>query len=131
MEILNVMIYIVITSYGIALVNELLKFGNAKIDELQTNTKLAEYDKLNVLIDRAQSVVTTIVQSINQTFVSDLKNSGAFTKETAVKAKDMALEKAHELISDEAVDAIEEVYGNIDEYLDVFVEQVVNELKNK
>lgn len=128
-DVLSVVIYLVITGCGVALVNELLKFGNAKVDEIQTNTKLAEHDKLNVLINRAQSVVTTIVQSINQTFVSGLKSSGEFTKESAVKAKDMALEKAHELISDEAANAIEEVYGNVDEYLDVFVEQVVNELK--
>lgn len=130
-NILSIIVYLVITGCGVAIVTELLKIGNKKVDELQANTKLAEYDQLNVVIDRAQSVITSIVQSINQTFVSDLKKSGEFTKESAALAKDMALEKAKELITEEAAKAIQDVYGNVDEYLDVFIEQVVNELKNK
>lgn len=130
-NILSIIVYLIITGCGVAIVTELLKIGNKKVDELQVNTKLAEYDQLNVVIDRAQSVITSIVQSINQTFVSDLKKSGEFTKESAALAKDMALEKAKELITEEAAKAIQDVYGNVDEYLDVFIEQVVNELKNK
>lgn len=130
-NILSIIVYLVITGCGVAIVTELLKIGNKKVDELQANTKLAEYDQLNIVIDRAQSVITSIVQSINQTFVSDLKKSGEFTKESATLAKDMALEKAKELITEEAAKAIQDVYGNVDEYLDVFIEQVVNELKNK
>lgn len=130
-NILSIIVYLVITGCGVAIVTELLKIGNKKVDELQANTKLAEYDQLNIVIDRAQSVITSIVQSINQTFVSDLKKSGEFTKESAALAKDMALEKAKELITEEAAKAIQDVYGNVDEYLDVFIEQVVNELKNK
>lgn len=128
-EILNIVIYVVITGCGVVIVKKLLDFINTKIDELQVNTKLAEYDKLNVVIDQVQSVVTTIVQSINQTFVSSLKKSGEFTKDSATQAKNMALEKANELITQEAVSAIEQVYGNVDEYLDSLVEQIVNELK--
>lgn len=128
-EILSVLIYVIITGCGVAIVKKVLDFGNAKIDELQVTTKLSEYDKLNILIDQAQSVVTTIVQSINQTFVSSLKTSGEFTKESATQAKDMALQMAHELITDEIADAITSVYGNVDKYLDILVEQVVNELK--
>jgi len=130
-NILSIIVYLVITGCGVAIVTELLKIGNKKVDELQANTKLAEHDQLNVVIDRAQSVITSIVQSINQTFVSDLKKSGEFTKDSAALAKDMALEKAKELITEEAAKAIQDVYGNVDEYLDIFIEQVVNELKNK
>ena len=128
-EVLSVLIYVIITGCGVVIVRKVLDFGNAKIDELQVTTKLSEYDKLNILIDQAQSVVTTIVQSINQTFVSSLKESGEFTKESATQAKDMALQMAQELITDEIADAITQVYGNVDKYLDILVEQVVNELK--
>ena len=130
-NIVSTIIYIIITGCGITIVKKLLEFMNAKIDEAQTTTQLVKYDQLNVVIDRVQSVITTIVQSINQTFVCSLKESGKFTSESAVKAKDMALQKANELITEEMATAIEEVYGNVDEYLDALVEQIVNELKKK
>lgn len=130
-EILSAIIYVVITGCGVVIVKKLLDFGNAKIDELQATTQLTEYEKLNKIIDKAQSVVTTIVQSINQTFVSNLKASGEFTKESATQAKNMALEMANELITDEIASAIEKVYGDVDNYLDILVEQIVNELKKK
>ena len=129
-DILSILIYVIITGCGVVIVKKILDFGNAKIDELQANTALSDYDYLNVLIDRAQSVVTTIVQSINQTFVSSLKASGKFTKDSAVQAKEMALEMAHELITDEIAEAITLVHGNVDKYLDILVEQIVNELKD-
>ena len=128
-EILSLVVFTLITGCGVAIVKKLLDTANAKIDELQTTTQLAEYDKLNILIDQAQSVVTTIVQSINQVFVNDLKASGNFNKETATQAKDMALNKAHELITEETAKAIEQVYGNLDTWLDAVVEQTVNQLK--
>ena len=130
-DIFSVMLYVVITGCGIVVVKMILDFINAKIDELQATTKLTEHEKLNKVIDQAQSVITTIVQSINQTFVSDLKKSGEFTKESATQAKDMALQMANELITEEIIAAIEQIYGNADEYLDALVEQMVNELKNK
>ena len=128
-DILSVVIYVVITGCGVVIGKKLLNFINKKVDEIQANTKLSEYDKLNAIIDRVQSVVTTIVQSINQTFVEDLKASGSFNKESAKKAKDMALEKANELITKETASAIEQVYGDVNKYLDSLVEQVVNNLK--
>ena len=130
-EIVSIIIYVLITGAGVAIVKKLLDTANAKIDELQTTTQLAEYDKLNILIDQAQSVVTTIVQSINQTLVDSLKSSGNFTKENAIEAKNMALDKAHELITEETAKAIEAVYGNLNTWLDVVVEQTVNQLKGK
>ena len=130
-EILSLILFTLITGCGVAIVTKLLDAVNAKIDELQTNTQLAEYDKLNILIDQAQSVVTTIVQSINQTLVDSLKASGNFTKESAIEAKNMALDKAHELITEETAKAIETVYGSLDTWLDAVVEQTVNQLKNK
>ena len=128
-NILSVIVYSVITGCGVVVVKLVLDFSNAKINELQANTKLAEYDRLNVVIDQVQSVVTTIVQSINQTFVDSLKESGEFTKESATHAKNMALTKAGELMTEEAISVINQVYGNVDEYLETLVEQIVNELK--
>ena len=128
-EIGALVIYVLITGCAVAIVKKVLDAANAKIDELQTATELAKYDKLNAIIDQAQSVIWTIVQSINQTFVNELKNAGKFDKESATKAKDMALEMANKLITEETANAIEQVYGDVDEYLGILVEQIVNQLK--
>ena len=128
-EILSIVLYVVITGAGVVVVKKVLDHINASIDDIQANTQLAEYEKLNRIIDQVQATVTTIVQATNQTFVDDLKKARKFTKESAVEAKNMALETAKDLISDEAAIAIEQLHGNVDVYLDSLVESIVKELK--
>ena len=128
-DILSIVLYAVITGAGVVIVKKLLDFINTKIDEIQVNTQISEYENLNKVIDQVQSVITTIVQSVNQTFVDELKASGEFTKESAVEAKNMALEMADALITEEAVKAIEQLYGDVDVYLDSLIETIVKELK--
>lgn len=130
-EIFDLVIYTVITGAGVIIVKKVSDFVNAKIDEVQTNTQLSKYDGLNKLIDQAQTVVTVVVQATNQTFVDDLKKSKKFTKESATEAKNKALEMAKELITEETANAIEQVYGNVDRYLDSMIESTIKNLKNK
>lgn len=128
-NILEVLLYAVITGAGVVVVKNVLDFVNSKIDEVQATTKLAEYEKLNKIIDQAQGILYNIVVSVNQTFVDSLKTSGEFTKESAEIAKDTAVNKATELLTEEAVKAIETVYGSLDTYLDVTIEALVRQLK--
>jgi len=128
-DILSVVIYTVITGAGVIIVKKVSDFFNTKIDEVQADTQLSKYDGLNKMIDQVQSVITTVVQATNQTFVDDLKKANKFTKESATEAKNKALEMAKELITEETANAIEQVYGNVDLYLDSMIENTVKELK--
>lgn len=128
-EVLSIVLYVAITGAGVVVVKKVLDHVNASIDDIQANTKLAEYEKLNKVIDRVQFVMTTIVQSVNQEFVDELKKSGKFTKESAIEAKEMALNMAESLITEEAANAIEQVYGDVDLYIDSLIETLVKELK--
>lgn len=130
-NILEAIIYTVITGCGVFIVKELLRLLNGKIDEIQTSTKLVEYEKLNKIIDNAQSILENIVISVNQVFVASLKAEGKFNKESAEIAKQTAMDKATELLTDEAIKAIEVVYGSLDTYLDVNIEAIVNKLKQQ
>ena len=130
-NILETIIYTIITGCGVFVVRELLRLLNGKIDEIQTSTKLVEYEKLNKIIDNAQSILENIVISVNQVFVNSLKAEGKFNKESAEIAKNTAIDKATELLTDEAIKAIEIVYGSLDAYLDVNIEAIVNKLKQK
>lgn len=126
---LEVIVFIFITGCGVMLVKEGLAFLNGKIDEVQATTKLAEHEQLNQLIDGAQGIIENVVLSVNQVFVDTLKAEGKFDKESAEIAKNSAIDKAKELLPDEAVKAIEVIYGNLDTYLDVTIEAIINKIK--
>ena len=128
-DILQIVAFTVITGAGTIIVRKISDFLNNKIDEVQTTTKLADYEKLNMVIDSAQKIVNDIVVAINQTFVDSLKASGKFDKESATIAKDAAMDKAKELLSEDAIKIIEDIYGDIDSFLDIQIEAIVNKLK--
>lgn len=127
--ILNLILYTVITGASVLIVRELLIFINAKIDDIQANTQLSEYARLNTIIDQVQQTMTMIVTSVNQVYVDSLKASGEFNTESAKAAKEIALDMADTLLTEEAIKAIEKVYGDAAVYVDSLIEQLVRELK--
>ena len=129
-EILQIVVFTIITGCGVVVCKKVLDFANEKIDQLQANTKLAEYEKLNKLIDQAQSTIYTIVSAVNQTFVDSLKQSGRFDKDSAMAAKQIATDKANAMLTDEAIKAITQIKGDVDVFLDTTIESAVNQLKN-
>ena len=130
-EILNVIIYTIITGCGIVIIKKLIDYANAKIDNMQANTQLSEYAHLNTIIDQVQQTVAMIVTSVNQVFVDSLKASGKFDSQAASEAKEIALDMAETLLTEEAIKVIEKVHGDSDVYIDSLIEQLVNELKKK
>ena len=129
-EILQIVVFTIITGCGVVVVRKILEFINGKIDQLQANTKLAEYEKLNKAIDQAQETIYTIVSAVNQTFVDSLKQSGRFDKDSAMAAKQIATDKANAMLTDEAIKAITQIKGDVDVFLDTTIESAVNQLKN-
>ena len=69
MEIVKFTAFVLVTLLVSNVLGKIANICNAKIDEIQQNTKLIEYDNLNLLIDQAQTIVTAVVQSVNQTYV--------------------------------------------------------------
>lgn len=128
-DVLQVIIYTLLTGCGMYVVYKVVGLVNTKIDELQANTKLANYEKLNKIIDKAQSILYTIVESVSQTYVDSLKKSGKFDSAAQTEAKNKAITLAKDMITDETANAITEIYGNLDSYLDSSIESIVKQLK--
>lgn len=128
-EILKMIIYAVITGCGVAIVQKILQVINKEIDELQANTQLSEYQKLNSIIDHVQEMIFNVVTTTNQVFVDALKKENKFDKDAAAKAKDMAVEKCKEMLTEDGIKAINILHGNIDVFLDTTIESTVNQLK--
>ena len=122
-------IYILITGVGIVLTKYIVDLLNTKINEAQTNTKIADYDVLNKYIDSAQEIISNIVLSVSQTYVDSLKASGKFDAESQAIAKNKAVELAKNMITEESKNAIIILYGDFDAYLDNIIESCVK--KNK
>lgn len=129
MDILLDILYAIITGFGVIVAKELISFINKKIDEVQISTEIKEHDKLSGYIDDTQQIVSDVVLTITQTYVESLKKNGKFNKEAQEEAKNRAVAIATELISEEAKNAINVLYGDFKSYLDVTIESMVNQNK--
>ena len=127
-EVLLNILYIFITGCGVAITTYVINLINKKINEIQVNTQISEYEQLNKYIDNAQDAIARIVLTLSQTVVDGLKASGSFTKEEQVKQQ--AIEMAKKMITDETKNAIIQVYDDLDEFLNVSIESLVRENKN-
>lgn len=128
-ELIQNILYILITTSGVLLIKCLMNFINAKINELQTEKEIKDNELLNQYIDMVQQIVYDVVLMVSQTYVDSLKSSGSFNEEAQKQAKDMAIEMAKALISEEAKNAIITVYNDFDSYLASLIESVVKQSK--
>lgn len=104
-------------------------FANFVKSTIQKNSKNAENENIGSLINYAGEAISVAVMTVSQTYVDTMKRQGKFDAEAQAIAKQMAIDKAKELISREMKSAIESVYTNFDAYLDNYIETVVRESK--
>ena len=91
----------------------------------------AKNERVEALVYEIESAVQSAVRYVNQTFVDELKDSGVFdTDETYAKeAFKEAYETAVETISTDALNWLEETFGDIRKYLEVRIEDCVRSVK--
>ena len=130
-EILQNILYIILSGCGVALAKYIVDFINEKINETQINTEIREHEQLNKYIDDAQKVISNIVLTVSQTYVETLKSHGSFTPEAQKEAKEKAMTMAEDMISEESKNAIIIVYNDFNKFVDTYVEAIVNQNKVK
>lgn len=97
--------------------------------EIKKKTVQLEDEQIQKYIDSAVDTIGMVVVEVNQVFVDELKRSGGFTLDAAIEAKNMAIEKCKQLISENAKQAIEIMYNDYEEFLNSKIEELVNENK--
>ena len=127
-EIINYVLYTVITVIVPIVGTYVTKYIKSKIDQVDTITANASIQ--NVIKDATNTVVDAVV-SVNQTYVDSVKADGKFDEEAQIKAKNMALTKTITLISADAKEVIETLYSSFDTWIDTQTEKAVKEVKNK
>lgn len=128
-EVIRDILYILITGCGIAITKYIVDLVNKKINEIQVNTQISEYDQLNKYIDNAQDAIARVVLTLSQTVVDGLKKNNSFTKEAQEEVKQQAIDMAKKMITEETKNAIVEVYGDFEVFLDSCIEAMVKENK--
>ena len=106
-------------AYAVALI----KRSTAKVEQQLDNEMATKY------IEMASEAVAQAVAFTSQTFADALKTDGAFTKEKQLEAFNMAKSKALEIMTDTAMDAINDMYGDLDVWLETKIEQACREIK--
>lgn len=113
---------LLITAGGAYLV-ALLKQHTAQIEREINNETASKY------MSMAVEAVAQAVAYTSQTFVDALKSSGGFTKEKQAEAFEKSKEKTLEILGDTTVEALREIYGDFDAWLETKIEQVCRETK--
>jgi len=129
MQILQDILFTIITACGVAIATRIIGFINKKIDEAQANTTLAKRTVFNKYLDIAQDLVGTAVMSVTQTYVDDLKAEGKFDGIAAKNAKQQAIDIVENLLSEEIRDAVSQAYGDVSEWIIQEIEKKVREGK--
>lgn len=122
-ELLLNILSVVVTTIIIPLITFLgIKLNNFLKTKVQ-NEKMQKY------LDAATKAVTLAVTTTTQTYVDNLKKSGNFTAEAQQEAFKRAKEKALTLITQDAKNALEALYGDFNEWLTLQIETTVKDLK--
>lgn len=121
-DIVQIIVYVVITGCATMLAKALLGYFGAKIDEYQQNIKI---EKVNEYIDRAQELVENIVLSLMQTVVNKTKKEGKFDTAAAISVKNEAINMVKTMMNNEIRRTIVDVYGDLNKWIDTMIEQYV------
>ena len=125
-DVFQQIMYIVITAILPIALSYFKKFIDAKMQEIFTEIKNESTAKY---LTYAYNSVGYAVDYVSQTYVDSLKKSGSFDEEAQAKAKDEAKKIALSLITEEAKDAIELIYGDINTYLSTSIESYLRTSK--
>ena len=119
-------LYLIITGVLPLLITYGILFLKVKIKEQEKNL---ENDQLVKYIDAATDAISKAVLAVNQTYVDSLKKQGKFDEEAAKTAKQMAIDKAKALITEDSKAVIETLYSDFEAYLNDAIEELVRENK--
>ncbi len=125
-EILTTLIQVVVIPAIPVLVTYLVKYLKAKAE--QTTTKI-DNELVRTYLQEATDAVLQAVTYTAQTYVDSLKKQGKFDEEAQKIAFNTAKNIALQLLTTEAKQMIEDLYGDLMLWLETKIEQTVKEQK--
>lgn len=105
----------------------LVMFIKSKTEELKKTTDNELYVKY---MDMLSETITNCVIATNQTYVEALKNKNAFDVEAQKKAFDMTYKAVMNILSQDAIEFLNNAVGDLDTYIRRSIEAQVNVCKS-
>ena len=110
---------IAISSFLIALIRQ----QTSKIEE-----KIKD-EKAKRMLEIAENVVSQAVATVSQTYVDGLKKDGIFDTDAQKEAFEMSKDKIYKLLTTDTLQAVQNNYGNVDEWIVTKIEETINKSK--
>lgn len=117
-------ITIVITSVVLPLlawgIKKFTSYLDSKIDLVKNENA---HRLLNSALGEMERAVELSVAEIGSTFVDGLKKEGKFTKEEAIKASEMAIEKTKGIMTNAGIEIIKDAKIDFETYIKALIEE--------
>lgn len=107
---------IAISSFLIALIRQ----QTSKIEE-----KIKD-EKAKRMLEIAENVVSQAVATVSQIYVDGLKKDGIFDTDAQKEAFEMSKDKIYMLLTTDALQAVQDNYGNVEEWINTKIEETIN-----
>lgn len=130
-EMINYVLYVVLTVIMPVVAKYLVDLIKTKIKESNIIADATKNEDLSKIVEGALSDVMDAVLYVNQVYTDSLKASGKFDKDAQAEAFNRAYAEAMNMISDEAKNVIEQLYGSFDKWLKLKIESSVNMAKKQ
>ena len=124
-QLMQTVIYVLIAYAAIPLLHKGSKYIDKKQEELTANIKDAFVrEKVNASIDLIQAIVLDTAQ----TFVDPLKALGEWDAVAAEEAKQLAIDKATQMLTTEGMEFLSNLYGDATEWIVIQIESYLKTL---
>ena len=135
LELINQVFQVCIVPLLAVLTTYLVKYIDAKKDELIVKKEEANTNKENMLADKyikmLADTIKACVIATNQTYVDSLKDKNAFGGEAQKEAFKKTSDAVMLILSQEAKDYLSTIYGDLNQYIITQIEASVNANKKK
>ena len=135
LELINQIFQVCIVPLLAVLTTYLVKYIDAKKDELIVKKEESNTNKENMLADKyikmLADTIKACVIATNQTYVDSLKDKNAFDGEAQKEAFKKTSDAVMLILSQEAKDYLSTIYGDLNQYIITQIEASVNANKKK
>lgn len=125
-EIMNLIETLVLAPMVIAISSFLIALLRQQTAKIQEKIK---DEKIKRMLEIAENSVSQAVLTVSQTYVDGLKKDGLFNQEAQKEAFEMSKDKVYKLLTTDTIQAIQNNYGNVEEWIATKIEETI--VKNK
>ena len=86
-------------------------------------------EKAKRMLEIAENVVSQAVATVSQTYVDGLKKDGIFDTDAQKEAFEMSKDKIYKLLTTDTLQAVQNNYGDVDEWIVTKIEETINKSK--